>query len=394
MAGIMSDPSVTSSPTTATESGLGSAVMLEEPPQPTLSGRKRRASFIALRLPNNWVLPLVVVVCMVLGAWWVVRRADLVEREVARSLQGAQRNLTETSQQLRQASDSLRDSQSRLAALESKLSDSVAQQAQLERLYQELAQSRNDAVLAEVESTLVLAAQQLHLGGNVQAALLALQEADARLDRIRLPASSPLRRALTADILLLRQSESVDVASLAVQLDAIADGVDSLPLVADPQAPEKPARTKPTVSSSGTSETSAETVRWPWGISLPSWVPPVSNWGYVFDELQRWVRIRRVDRPDALLLAPEQSWFVRENLKLRIAQARWALLTRNDVALRADLGRAVSILERWFDRDQRSVAQSVEALGRVRTATAAIVIPSMQQSLSAIRLARAARERG
>jgi len=392
------------------EARLESVVMLEEPPRPNLW--RWRWSLPAIDRPL--LLSAIAVALTLLGGWWVAKRAEVVEREVVRRLQGAERNLADTGSQLRQATDALRDSQNRLAALEAKLSDSVAQQAQLERLYQELAQSRNDAVLAEVESTMVSASQQLQLGGNVRAALLALQEADARLDRIRLPPQSPIRRAVAADLLLLRQAEAVDVGALAAKLETISEGIDKMPLLSEPRVPGKPdGRASPQVkkptatiaeasgSASGSPLESASDSRLSpariaalLGLGPEGWTRRLADWSLVFQELGHWVRVRRIDRPDAMLLAPEQAWFVRENLKLRLAQARWALLTRNDVVLRFDLEQAAETLEHWFDRDQGLVAQAILTLGQIRSVSSNVPLPSIHQSLSAIRLVRAAREPG
>jgi uncharacterized protein HemX len=392
------------------EARLESVVMLEEPPRPNLW--RWRWSLPAIDRPL--LLSAIAVALTLLGGWWVAKRAEVVEREVVRRLQGAERNLADTGSQLRQATDALRDSQNRLAALEAKLSDSVAQQAQLERLYQELAQSRNDAVLAEVESTMVSASQQLQLGGNVRAALLALQEADARLDRIRLPPQSPIRRAVAADLVLLRQAEAVDVGALAAKLETISEGIDKMPLLSEPRVPGKPdGRASPQVkkptatiaeasgSASGSPLESASDSRLSpariaalLGLGPEGWTRRLADWSLVFQELGHWVRVRRIDRPDAMLLAPEQAWFVRENLKLRLAQARWALLTRNDVVLRFDLEQAAETLEHWFDRDQGLVAQAILTLGQIRSVSSNVPLPSIHQSLSAIRLVRAAREPG
>ena len=402
----------------AAESRLESVVMLEEPPRPNLW--RWRWSLPAIDRPL--LLSAIAVALTLLGGWWIAKRADVVEREVVRRLQGAERNLADTGSQLRQATDALRDSQNRLAALEAKLSDSVAQQAQLERLYQELAQSRNDAVLAEVESTMVSASQQLQLGGNVRAALLALQEADARLDRIRLPPQSPIRRAVAADLVLLRQAEAVDVGALAAKLETISEGIDKMPLLSEPRVPGKPVgRASPQVkkptatiaeasgsasgaasgsASVGASESASDSRLSPariaalLGLGPEGWTRRLADWSLVFQELGHWVRVRRIDRPDAMLLAPEQAWFVRENLKLRLAQARWALLTRNDAVLRFDLEQAAETLEHWFDRDQGLVAQAILTLGQIRSVSSNVPLPSIHQSLSAIRLVRAAREPG
>jgi len=269
---------------------------------------------------------------------------------------------------------------------------------------------------------MVSASQQLQLGGNVRAALLALQEADARLDRIRLPPQSPIRRAVAADLVLLRQAEAVDVGALAAKLETISEGIDKMPLLSEPRVPGKPdGRASPQVkkptatiaeasgsasgaasgaASVGASESASDSRLSPariaalLGLGPEGWTRRLADWSLVFQELGHWVRVRRIDRPDAMLLAPEQAWFVRENLKLRLAQARWALLTRNDAVLRFDLEQAAETLEHWFDRDQGLVAQAILTLGQIRSVSSNVPLPSIHQSLSAIRLVRAAREPG
>src|SRR5690606_11299799 len=50
----------------------------------------------------------------------------------------------------------------------------------------------------------------------------------------------------------------------------------------------------------------------------------------MMEELASLFRVRRVDAPDAALIAPDQVYFLRENLRLRLLNARLALLSRND----------------------------------------------------------------
>ncbi|MBL8423171.1 MAG: uroporphyrinogen-III C-methyltransferase [Candidatus Accumulibacter phosphatis] len=71
--------------------------------------------------------------------------------------------------------------QGRLGAFAAILAESQSQRAMIEQLYQDLARRRDDWALVEVEQSVILAAQQLQLTGNVRAAVHALQSADARL---------------------------------------------------------------------------------------------------------------------------------------------------------------------------------------------------------------------
>ena len=94
----------------------------------------------------------------------------------------------------------LRDAQAKLALLETRLAESQTQQAALEALYRDLAPSRDEIALTEVEQVLLLASQQLALAGNVQSALAALQLADAKLHAPRpaaVRAAAPRARRAT-----------------------------------------------------------------------------------------------------------------------------------------------------------------------------------------------------
>ena len=116
----------------------------------------------------------------------------------------------------------LRDAQAKVALLEARLAESQSQQAALETLYRELAPSRDELALTEVEQVLVLASQQLALAGNVQAALAAVQLADGKLARMDRPQLAPLRRSLDS----------------ATQSGETLDGpVPPFPPAASPEAP-------------------------------------------------------------------------------------------------------------------------------------------------------------
>ena len=87
-----------------------------------------------------------------------------------------------------------------ITLLETRIAESQTQQAALEALYRDLAPSRDEIALSEIEQVLLVASQQLQLAGNVPSALTALQLADAKLQRLDRPQFVPLRRALARDM--------------------------------------------------------------------------------------------------------------------------------------------------------------------------------------------------
>ena len=105
----------------------------------------------------------------------------------------------------------------------------------------------------------------------------------------------------------------------------------------------------------------------------------------MWTDVRQLIRVRNVDTPDALMLSPTQAYFLRENLKLRLLNARMALLSRNEGAFRADLIAAQEALVKYFDTRARST-QTVQALLRqVQSSNLAIEMPTLSDSLTAVR---------
>src|SRR5262249_16641354 len=129
-----------------------------------------------------------------------------------------------------QAREASAEAQVKLGVLEAKLAESQSQQIALEALYQELSRNRDEAALAEIQQSLLVARQQLQLAGNVKAALIALQNADSRLQRMERPQLTPLRKALNRDIERLKALPFVDTVGIAVRIDNVLAVVDTLPL--------------------------------------------------------------------------------------------------------------------------------------------------------------------
>ena len=121
------------------------------------------------------------------------------------------------------------------------------------------------------------------------------------------------------------------------------------------------------------------------------------GWRQMVDEL--WndlltlVRIERVDAPEAPLLAPDQSFFLRENLKLRLLAARLSLLARDQATFRADLEAASDWLQRYFDPEATAVSSSAEAIDALSKSDIVIEPPDVGASLDAVRNYRLVRER-
>jgi uroporphyrin-3 C-methyltransferase len=103
------------------------------------------------------------------------------------------------------------------------------------------------------------------------------------------------------------------------------------------------------------------------------------------------VRVSRIEQPDAALLSPEQSFFLRENLKLKLLNARLGLLARQTDSARADMAAAAAALSRYFDPAARRTQVVAGLLQQVQAQLKVIDLPRVDATLAALATAAAGR---
>jgi uroporphyrin-3 C-methyltransferase len=183
---------------------------------------------------------------------------------------------------------------------------------------------------------------------------------------------APVQRALARDVARIKSTPVADTPTLLARLDELVRQVDELPLVnaVGPSA----ARETPTPDAAGPA------LSW-WQRSLQR----------MQDELRALVRVSRIDQPEAVLLSPDQSFFVRENLKLLLLNARLGLLARQPEAARADLQKALAALDRYFDPNARRTRSAADLLTQTRDQMRALELPRIDDTLAALAAAAAGR---
>lgn len=315
--------------------------------------------------PSIWRHPAVIVSLLALGllGWqWLESRSRLqdIQEEMARRLAAGDVASNEARSLSRQNQDTLRAVQERIGALDARIDQMQGQQGALDALYQELARTRDDRLLAEVEQAINIANQQLQLAGNVETALLALQSADQQLARADRAHFLPLRKALNRDIDRLKALPAVDVPGLTLKIEGVLAGVDSLPLAFE----KKPAVVR------------SREARGEKGFFA-------SLFDDIWQEIRQLVRIERLDRPDPGLLSPNHALFLRENLKIRLLDARLALLQRDSRVFNEDIRQARSWIERYFDGSASVTQAALETLAQLSNAKLVIELPVLTESLAA-----------
>lgn len=339
-------------------------------------------------------LLLAVLTLMMAGLLW--QKVDFTQKELARRTQVSETQSSETRTVAAQAEAQVKELQARLAVAEVRLSEVSLQRSQLEELMLALSRSRDDNLVQDLESSLRLAQQQSQLTGSVQPLLAALQSADERIARAAQPRLNPVQRAIARDVQRIRSTSVADVPSLVQRLDELVQRVDQWPVPND-VGPRSPAARK--ASGSGSASTASANPAEPAAAAAGGWDRAVQTWsGFwsrVWEETTRsgreLVRVSRIDRPEAVLLAPEQAFFLRENLKLRLLNARLGLLARQMDAVQDDLKTIDAALARHFDTTAPDVAAAQAAVTQLRAELVLTEWPRPEESLAALAVAAGGR---
>jgi uroporphyrinogen III methyltransferase/synthase len=322
-----------------------------------------------------WFVIIVVVLAAAAGGVTLNRKLIRLDQDLTKRQQVNDAQTSELRVKTEQALATVRGVDTQMSQLEGKLADAQNAQQALQQQYADLARNRDDWTMAEVGQMLSSASEQLQLTGNTQLALFALQSADTRLAASDSPQALAVRKAIGQDIDRLKAAPSTDLTGLAIKLDNAIEMVDSLPL-----AGEAPiAHATPHASAPGdTGKIAAATGEPRWKVWWQGFVSGIGQ------QLASLVQVRRIDNADALMVAPDQGYFLRENLKLRLLSARLALLARNETTLRSDLGAADATLAHYFDASSKNT-QTVRGLVKdVDDAAGAVQVPNLDTSLQAV----------
>ena len=313
---------------------------------------------------------LALVALLASGLLW--QKFSSMQEQLARQSADAGAQSIEARATARQAQELAREAAARVAVFEARLSEVALQRTQLEELMQSLSRSRDENLVVDIEAAVRLAQQQAQLTGSVEPMLAALRSADQRVARAAQPRLTPLQRAIGRDIDRVKSAAVSDTPGLLVKLDELVRLADELVIanavasvkggVAIKRQPAEPLLTW-----------------WQRGLQL------------VLDEARALLRVSRVEQPEAALLSPEQSFFLRENFKLRLLNARLGLLARQLESARADLAAAAVMLHKYFDASSRKTQTTSLLLQQVQAQMKTLQLPRVDETLTALATAAAGR---
>jgi uroporphyrin-3 C-methyltransferase len=332
-------------------------------------------------------------------AWQSLSRQQSLEQELVRRQEANQTMSAEAQASAKQASELVRDTAAKVSLLDARVAEVALQRGQLEELIQSMSRSRDENVVVDIEAAIRVALQQTQITGSAEPLVATLKQADERLQRYKQPRMEGIRRALARDLDRVKAVSVVDVSTLTIKLDEVVRMADELPLLAaeprverakdDPKAEAARERDRRLALEREAAAAAADgkLALWWWQASqqLGSWSAAI--WG----EARTLLRVTRVEHPEAALMAPDQSFFLRENFKLRLLNARLALLSRQFDTAQADLRDTQDTLSRYFDGRSRKVVAVAELLRQVAGQARAVSVPRPDDTLAALTAAGAGR---
>lgn len=285
------------------------------------------------------------------------------QEQLARQSAASGAKADEAQAQARQAQGMAQTAKARLAVAEGSLDELLSWQRQTDELLQTAVRARDDSLVTDLAAMLEAAQIQARLSGDVTPLQTALHLVQERISQAANPRLAAAARAARQDLERAQSADVPDIASLLAQLDALWGQVDAIPAAND------------AADASDAQEPPPEAAPAPW------WQ---RAWREAWSGAGRLVRVSRIDRPDASMMTPQQAFFVRQHVKLRLQGARLALLSGRRDAAQADLARAEQMLGELFALQAQATR---DALARLRQAQAALQgapMPSASATLAAL----------
>ena len=228
----------------------------------------------------------------------------------------------------------------------------------LETLRDKMERNSQVWITSEAAYLMRLANDRLRLDADLPTTIAALQAADQRLEEFGDPSLFEVRRALAVELTELRGIELPDTTGLALQLSALSDAVDRLPF---PHAP----------ATEDTTELTEEA----------GWRKVAHD---MWQELKKLVVIKQKGQAEPALLAPDERYFLQQNLRLKLEAARLAVVRRDTQLFHDSLQRAQEWILLYYDPEAGPTKAALNELADLQRIDLKPALPDIAGSLRAL----------
>jgi uroporphyrin-3 C-methyltransferase len=232
----------------------------------------------------------------------------------------------------------------------------------IEAVATKLGRTSNEWRMAEVEYLLTIANHRLTLARDRLTAMTIFENADQKIKQLGDPALLKIRKLIKEELLLLNAVKEPDLAGMALSLGSLAAKVEDLPLVDKERVAVATGQIKDQAPQ---------------------------NWqeipAAVWKDIKSLVVVRRHQQPTEPLLPPAESWFLVQNLRLKLEQARLALLRGDTNLFRQNLNEANSWMSTYFNEESPGVINALKQTSNLAKVELRPAIPDVSGSLRQLR---------
>lgn len=302
-----------------------------------------------------WIALVVVVLLSAVSIGWFYQQLQQQEADI-------QSSLTELSSQNGDWQSKLEQHRQQLGRLDSdqkQLAEKLQQLTDKQQLSNAELQKR--WALQEVKYLLNVANQRAVLAHDVVGAIQALIMADKQLETLSDYRLHPLRAEIAEELMSLQSLTTLDIPGMAIQLQTLAAHVDKLRVKKGPEVDFSESPDTADIASTGT----------------PAWKQAISD---IWQQLRSLVVIRHEQSGEAAVLAPEQRYFLYQNLRLQMESARLALLNADNNSFQHSLKTAITWLDKYFTGEERDAM--LASLNSLAEQKIDVSIPDISGSLN------------
>lgn len=269
---------------------------------------------------------------------------------------------------------------SRLMALEASMADQNRLHDEIAQMQQSLKQERALLALDRIEQQLDAGWQIWVETGDPKALISALQTSQRALASESTAAAQALRLAVNHDLAALKAQPTLDLRAAVEDLDSVIASIDRLPLIQDRRVPNGAAN-----------EATASVDEVPAATLLERARQVASALAQdLWQAVRGMIRVQRLDRAEAGLIAPEQKVFLQQGLRLQLLDARHALIMRNTVVYQQTLSQARAWIQKYADSTDLLVKEDLDMLQRLALLNVDPAVMSLEDTRHALAVARAA----
>jgi len=236
--------------------------------------------------------------------------------------------------------------------------------ATLEKVYQRVGRNSTEWMASEAEYLMRIANHRLRLERDVMTAAKALETADGRLRETGDPGWIEVRKLIADEVAVLKGVGGLDRAGLSATLSGLIKQVKGLKMVGLQYTPERPADPKLTEQDQRSFKT----------LLSDGW-----------NGFKSVMVIRHRDKPVTAMLAPEQQFFVYQNIELQLEAARLAMLRGDQVLFDNSLNMTVQWLKDFFDNEANATTALVSEVEKLKKIDVNPALPDISKSLMALR---------